>query len=136
MSSVAEAAELIVVSHDNEDKAPLPSGFGETSVDDVVADEDLAWDDAGLDTTQQSDTQHALLKGWRREGGDPSLAEAFASIEVPQDRGWLRRVWAYVGPGYCIAVGTQDTHQPFIFSRSRIHGCGKLVHEHCCGLCV
>ncbi len=39
---------------------------------------------------------------------DLSLAEMHASVRVPHAAGWLRRLGAFVGPGYLIAVGYMD----------------------------
>jgi manganese transport protein len=38
----------------------------------------------------------------------PSLPEAFRTIAVPRDAGFLRRLLAFAGPGYLIAVGYMD----------------------------
>lgn len=45
----------------------------------------------------------------RRENGErPSLEEAHASIVVPKSASWLRRLAAFIGPGYMISVGYMD----------------------------
>ena len=46
--------------------------------------------------------------GWGRNAAQPSLPEVFRSIHVPKNAGWLRRLLAFVGPGYLIAVGYMD----------------------------
>ena len=38
----------------------------------------------------------------------PSLPEAYRSIRVPRDAGFFRRMMAFAGPGYLIAVGYMD----------------------------
>ncbi len=38
----------------------------------------------------------------------PSLPEAHASIHVPQDARWFRRLVAFLGPGYMVSVGYMD----------------------------
>jgi manganese transport protein len=38
----------------------------------------------------------------------PSLAEVHASIAVPHSAVWLRRFFAFVGPGYMVSVGYMD----------------------------
>jgi manganese transport protein len=38
----------------------------------------------------------------------PSLREVHASIAVPQDAGFLRKLFAFAGPGYLVAVGYMD----------------------------
>ncbi|MDR6954335.1 manganese transport protein [Ancylobacter sp. 3268] len=45
--------------------------------------------------------------GWRRERGDPALSEVHGSIAVPKRVG-LRRVLAFIGPGYLVATGYMD----------------------------
>lgn len=50
---------------------------------------------------------------WRFEttsGSDQnSLPEVFASVQVPQARAsWLRRLLAFMGPGYMVSVGYMD----------------------------
>src|SRR5579871_446402 len=48
----------------------------------------------------------ALSSGWRRERGQPSLREVWGSIPV-RGAGW-RRLLAFLGPGYLVAVGYMD----------------------------
>jgi len=45
--------------------------------------------------------------GWRRPRFAPSLAEAYRSVPVDA-RTWWRRVLAFAGPGYLVAVGYMD----------------------------
>ncbi|MGB8819487.1 MAG: Nramp family divalent metal transporter, partial [Rhizobiaceae bacterium] len=47
-------------------------------------------------------------KGWRRERGEPSLLESFRSVAVNPDASWFRKLLAFVGPGYLVAVGYMD----------------------------
>jgi manganese transport protein len=50
-------------------------------------------------------------RGWNfavTEGGAPSLPEVNASIAVPRGGWWLRRLLAFVGPGYLVSVGYMD----------------------------
>lgn len=53
-------------------------------------------------------TEGTKARGWRGEGG-PSLPEVFRSVAVPVGRGqpW-RKMAAYAGPGYLVAVGYMD----------------------------
>ncbi len=44
----------------------------------------------------------------RAETVDLSLAEAHGSVRVPRNAAWWRRLFAYFGPGYIIAVGYMD----------------------------
>ena len=45
--------------------------------------------------------------GWRRARSTPSLAEAYRTIPVHK-RGWWRKMLAFAGPGYLVAVGYMD----------------------------
>jgi manganese transport protein len=45
--------------------------------------------------------------GWRRARSTPSLAEAYRTIPVHKP-GWWRKVLAFAGPGYLVAVGYMD----------------------------
>src|SRR6267378_4830750 len=40
--------------------------------------------------------------------GSPSLPESYRSIPVPSTASWLRKVFAFAGPGYLVAVGYMD----------------------------
>jgi manganese transport protein len=45
--------------------------------------------------------------GWRRARVTPSLAEAYQSVSV-EGVGWWRKLLAFAGPGYLVAVGYMD----------------------------
>jgi manganese transport protein len=47
-------------------------------------------------------------KGWRQEAKTPSLPEVFASIKVPENASFWRKLAAFVGPGLMVAVGYMD----------------------------
>ncbi len=49
----------------------------------------------------------SVLDGWRRARPTPSLAEAYRSIPV-SGGGWWRKILAFAGPGYLVAVGYMD----------------------------
>ena len=49
-----------------------------------------------------------LASGWRRENGDPSLGDVFRTIRVPHAAGNARKLVAFLGPGYLVAVGYMD----------------------------
>ncbi len=49
-----------------------------------------------------------VTAGWREQGGNPSLPEVHRSIAVPLNVGWLRKLLAFAGPGYLVAVGYMD----------------------------
>src|SRR5260370_35474824 len=46
--------------------------------------------------------------GWRRERGRASLAEVYGSIRTPPSGGYWRKLLAFLGPGYLVAVGYMD----------------------------
>src|SRR3954464_9366867 len=45
--------------------------------------------------------------GWRRARVAPSLAEVYRSVPVSDGR-WWRKILAFAGPGYLVAVGYMD----------------------------
>jgi manganese transport protein len=45
--------------------------------------------------------------GWRRARATPSLAEVYRSVPVVEGK-WWRKVLAFTGPGYLVAVGYMD----------------------------
>src|SRR3954468_21669199 len=46
--------------------------------------------------------------GWRRERGRPSLAEVFGTIATRPQGSMGRKLLAFLGPGYLVAVGYMD----------------------------
>lgn len=46
--------------------------------------------------------------GWRKSGADASLAEVNQSIPVRQEWSFWRKILAFFGPGYLVAVGYMD----------------------------
>src|SRR5262245_61649476 len=46
--------------------------------------------------------------GWRLPRGERSLPEVHGSIAVPTDAGFWRKLLAFAGPGYLVAVGYMD----------------------------
>src|SRR6188474_2631980 len=46
--------------------------------------------------------------GWRRQSAAPSLREVHGSIAIPTDAGFWRKLFAFAGPGYLVAVGYMD----------------------------
>ena len=46
--------------------------------------------------------------GWRFPRRSPSLPEAFRSVAVPAGLPWWRKLLAFAGPGYMVAVGYMD----------------------------
>src|SRR4051794_1651938 len=50
----------------------------------------------------------AGLRGWRLPPSDVSLPEIHGSIHVPAGAGFWRKLFAFAGPGYLVAVGYMD----------------------------
>ena len=48
------------------------------------------------------------LPGWRSSGGDPSLAGMFGSVRTVKSGSFWRKLVAFLGPGYLVAVGYMD----------------------------
>src|SRR5437868_9748849 len=46
--------------------------------------------------------------GWRRERGRPSLSEVFGSVRTRPTGSYFRKLLAFLGPGYLVAVGYMD----------------------------
>jgi manganese transport protein len=46
--------------------------------------------------------------GWRTARGEPSLADMFGSIRVAKGGSFWRKLAAFLGPGYLVAVGYMD----------------------------
>ena len=46
--------------------------------------------------------------GWRQKQGNVSLPEAYRSMAVPKNLGFWRKMLAFSGPGYMVAVGYMD----------------------------
>ena len=62
---------------------------------------------ADVDATLASKTDMAV-PGWRRERGRPALAEVFGSIATRPTGPLWRKLAAFLGPGYLVAVGYMD----------------------------
>lgn len=57
---------------------------------------------------QASETEKRVQTGWRQEITQPSLPEVFASVPVPVDAKFWRKLAAFAGPGLMVAVGYMD----------------------------
>ncbi len=55
----------------------------------------------------ESDQNYPQI-GVPHRGVRESLPEVFRSVNVPLNAGWLRRMLAFIGPGYLVAVGYMD----------------------------
>jgi len=54
-----------------------------------------------------SPVEHAA-EGWRLPRTAPSLPEVFRTVAVPRGASWWRKLLAFAGPGYLVAVGYMD----------------------------
>src|SRR5499433_1197425 len=50
----------------------------------------------------------SLISGWRTASSSTSLPEVHGSIAVPHEAGFWRKLLAFAGPGYLVAVGYMD----------------------------
>jgi manganese transport protein len=50
----------------------------------------------------------AQARGWRGARGEPSLSDMFASVRTARGGSFWRRLLAFLGPGYLVAVGYMD----------------------------
>src|SRR3954470_5278588 len=50
----------------------------------------------------------ARVSGWRLPAGQVSLPEVHASIAIPHGAGFWKKMFAFAGPGYLVAVGYMD----------------------------
>ena len=55
-----------------------------------------------------SSPENITDKGWRHAVARPSLPEIYRSLPIPQSAGFLRKLLAFAGPGYLVAVGYMD----------------------------
>lgn len=49
-----------------------------------------------------------MKKPWRRNNDQNSLSESFASIHIPTDGSFWKKLFAFAGPGLMVAVGYMD----------------------------
>jgi manganese transport protein len=53
-------------------------------------------------------TEPTPVTGWRRNSPNVSLPESNSTVPVPQGLGFWRKLFAFSGPGYLVAVGYMD----------------------------
>src|SRR6202453_2860400 len=61
--------------------------------------------DSSLPVVAASKADH---DGWHRQRISPSLPESYQSIPVQESWSWWRKMAAFAGPGYLVAVGYMD----------------------------
>src|SRR3954451_23895700 len=54
------------------------------------------------------ETPSTPARGWRLPSVNISLPEVHGSIAIPHDAGFWRKLFAFAGPGYLVAVGYMD----------------------------
>jgi manganese transport protein len=54
------------------------------------------------------ETEIPTQGGWRLESGSKSLPEVHGSVAIPEGAGFWRKLFAFAGPGYLVAVGYMD----------------------------
>src|SRR6201988_479503 len=59
-------------------------------------------------STRAQSAMPSPTPGWRRERGRPPLAEVFGSIRTQPTGPLWRKLLAFLGPGYLVAVGYMD----------------------------
>jgi manganese transport protein len=60
------------------------------------------------DMSADSHARPTPARGWRRDSPALSLPEVHGSVAVPHDAGFWRKLFAFAGPGYLVAVGYMD----------------------------
>jgi manganese transport protein len=58
--------------------------------------------------TENTPAHPAATGGWRLPASEVSLPEVHGSIEIPQGAGFWKKMMAFAGPGYLVAVGYMD----------------------------
>ncbi|WP_416825879.1 Nramp family divalent metal transporter [Ectobacillus polymachus] len=61
-----------------------------------------------LETVNMQDTAGVSHQGWRKPNREPSLREVYKSMRVPAKGNFFRKLLAFMGPGYLVAVGYMD----------------------------
>src|SRR6201985_1873087 len=59
-------------------------------------------------TNLRPESSPPLAPGWRGERGEPSLSDMFASVRAAPSGSFWRKLFAFLGPGYLVAVGYMD----------------------------
>lgn len=60
-----------------------------------------------MSDSENTEKQQAS-SGWKKEKGDPSLREVHKTMAVPKNGSFFRKLLAFMGPGYLVAVGYMD----------------------------
>src|SRR5262245_26670308 len=79
--------------------SPVKTGSPEVAPADMPAD---------MPADEAASRPGASAQGWRRASPTPSLAEVFGTIRTVPKGSTLRKLLAFLGPGYLVAVGYMD----------------------------
>src|SRR5438128_1179756 len=60
------------------------------------------------ETSEADHLKNLPSEGWRSSVTTPSLSEAFRTVSFPTGAKFWRRLFAFIGPGYLVAVGYMD----------------------------
>ena len=63
---------------------------------------------AELARAERAAPDHDIDAGWRRASREPSLADVFGSIKTRPTGPMWKKLLAFLGPGYLVAVGYMD----------------------------
>ena len=61
-----------------------------------------------MDHVNQPSERNPDVSAWRRGAGEVSLPEVHRSVVVPKTASFWRKLWAFSGPGFLVAVGYMD----------------------------
>jgi hypothetical protein len=59
-------------------------------------------------TVLKTNTTNPDLAAWKRQAGEVSLPEVHRSIVIPGKAPYWRKMLAFAGPGFLVAVGYMD----------------------------
>jgi manganese transport protein len=57
---------------------------------------------------KHSKAEHLFSRGWRKSRGEVSLGEVYGTIDTRSSGSFFKRLIAFLGPGYLVAVGYMD----------------------------
>src|SRR5919202_3552407 len=66
------------------------------------------FDDSKSSSMSRQITSNGQSTGWRLPSSSLSLPEVHGSIAIPSGAGFWRKLFAFAGPGYLVAVGYMD----------------------------
>src|ERR1700759_4365232 len=61
-----------------------------------------------IDPNAAQELAPARLAGWRGGGGEPALSDMFGTVRTAPDASFWGKLFAFLGPGYLVAVGYMD----------------------------